>query len=50
MPKSKKKASEMTTDELARRVFPKKALEEIRRVANEEPKKPRGKPKRSSQG
>jgi len=50
MPKPKKKASEMTTDELARRVFPKKALVEIRRVANEEPKKPRGKPKRSSQG
>jgi hypothetical protein len=39
MPKPKKKASEMTTEELARRVFPKKVVEEIRRIANEGPKK-----------
>jgi len=50
MPKPKKKASEMTTDELAKRVFPKKALEEIRRIAKEEPSKPRNKPKQPSQG
>jgi hypothetical protein len=51
MPKPKKKASEMTTEELAHRVFPKKVVAEIRRIANEEPpKKPRAKPNQSSQG
>lgn len=35
MPKRKKKATEMTTDELERRLFPKKVVDEIRRVARE---------------
>jgi hypothetical protein len=49
MPKPKKKAHEMTTDELAHRVFPHKVVQELRRVANE-PKKPRSpKQDRSSQ-
>ena len=43
MPRKKKKAHEMTTDELAKRVFPKKVVDEVRRIANPEPK-----PKRSS--
>ncbi|HLE56678.1 MAG TPA: hypothetical protein VJB15_06300, partial [Rhodothermia bacterium] len=48
MPKpKKKKASEMTTEELARRVFPKKVVEEIRRIANE-PKKRQSKGGNSS--
>ena len=41
MPRRKKKASEMTTEELARRVFPKKVVEELKRIAHEEPSKPR---------
>ncbi len=45
MPKKKrKKATELTTDELAYRLFPKEVVEEIRRVANEPPKRG-GKPK-----
>jgi hypothetical protein len=48
MPKPKKKAHEMTTDELAHRVFPHKVVQEIRRVANPEPKPRTPKPKRSS--
>lgn len=35
MPRRKKKATEMTTDELARRVFPKKVVNEVKRVAHE---------------
>ena len=35
MPKRKKKASEMTTDELERRVFPKRAVEELKQIAHE---------------
>ena len=35
MPRRKKKATEMTDEELERRVFPKKALEELQRVAHE---------------
>ena len=35
MPRRKKKAAEMTDAELERRVFPKKALEELQRVAHE---------------
>ncbi len=31
----KKKASELTTDELEKRVFPKKAVEELKRIAHE---------------
>jgi hypothetical protein len=40
MPRKKpKKASEMTTDELAKRLFPKPVIDELRRVANEPPKR-----------
>ena len=35
MPKKKKLATEMTTEELAKYVFPKKVLEEVQRVAHE---------------
>lgn len=35
MPKRKKKASEMTTDELERRVFPKRAVDELKKIAHE---------------
>ncbi|MCH8799945.1 MAG: hypothetical protein IH963_03455 [Chloroflexi bacterium] len=31
----KKKASELTTDELEKRVFPKKAVEELKRIAHQ---------------
>lgn len=34
MPKRKKKASEMTDQELERRIFPKPVLEELKRIAN----------------
>jgi hypothetical protein len=43
-----KKASEMTTEELARRVFPQPVIDEIRRAASEPPKRG-GKPNKSSQ-
>ena len=39
MPRRKKKVAEMTTDELARRVFPKKVVDEIKRVAHESDEK-----------
>ena len=35
MPKPKKPASEMTDEELKRRIFPKRALEELERIAHE---------------
>ena len=35
MPRRKKKATEMTNEELERRVFPKKAVAELRRLARE---------------
>ena len=35
MPKRKKKATEMTTEELERRIFPKEVVEELKRVAQE---------------
>ena len=35
MPRRKKKATELTTDELELRVFPKKAVEELKRIAHE---------------
>ena len=35
MPRRKKKATELTTDELEQRVFPKKAVEELKRIAHE---------------
>ena len=37
----KKKATDMTTEELARRVFPPEVVEELQRIANDEPSKPR---------
>ncbi|MBI4213262.1 MAG: hypothetical protein HY534_03055 [Chloroflexi bacterium] len=40
MPKKeqpKKRATEMTDDELAKRIFPPKVLEELKRVAAQEP-------------
>lgn len=49
MPRKKKPARELTTEQLARRVFPPKVLKELKRAAHEgEPKarrspKPRGK-------
>ena len=44
MPKPKKKAREMTTDELAKRLFPRPMLKKLKAIAN--PKK--GKSKRQS--
>ena len=35
MPRKKKTAKDMTTEELARSVFPKKAVEELKRQAHE---------------
>ena len=35
MPRRKKKATEMTTEELAKRVFPKKVVDEVKRIAHE---------------
>ncbi len=48
MPKRKKKATEMTTEELARRIFPKKVVREIERVAHESDDKVPDEPKDSS--
>jgi hypothetical protein len=39
MPRRKKKATEMTTEELARRVFPKEVVEELERIAHENDEK-----------
>jgi len=41
MPRKKKSARDLTSDELARRVFPPKALKELKKLANpdEKPKK-----------
>ena len=39
MPKKKKTASEMTTEEIAKRVFPKKIREELFRLAHEDDEK-----------
>jgi hypothetical protein len=47
MSKRRKKATDMTTDELARRVFPKKVVEEIKRIAEEGDGKARKNPKKS---
>lgn len=44
MPKRKKKATEMTTEELARWVFPKKVVKELERIAQEGDGKPPQKP------
>ena len=35
MPKKKKRPIDMTTEELAKKVFPKKAREELKRIAHE---------------
>ena len=35
MPRKKKTANEMTTEELAKKVFPKKARDELKRIAHE---------------
>jgi hypothetical protein len=35
VPRRKKKATELTTEELARRVFPKRVVEELERLAHE---------------
>ena len=40
MPKKKKTAKDMTNEELAKRVFPKKVLDKLREVAHEKDDKP----------
>lgn len=45
MARKKKHPSEMTNEELARMVFPKKAVEQLKEIAN----KPQQRSKRSSQ-
>lgn len=35
MPKSKKPATELTGDEIAARVFPQKAIQELKKIAQE---------------
>ena len=50
MGKRKKDVKDMTTEELARHVFPKKVVEELERIAHEgeeQEEKPDGKPKSS---
>jgi hypothetical protein len=39
MPKKKKRPIDMTTEELAKKVFPKKVREELNRIAHEKDKK-----------
>jgi len=39
MPERKKKANEMTTEELARRVFPKKVVDELKKIAHQNDEK-----------
>jgi hypothetical protein len=50
MPRKKKSPNEMTTEELARFVFPKKVVEEAKRIAheNDEKKPPKAEPKKKS--
>ena len=45
----KKKASDLTTDELEKRVFPKKAVEELKRIAHEGEETEDSEPDNSSQ-
>lgn len=45
MPKRKKKASQMTDEELKRRIFPKPVREELERIAHEHDEQPERKPK-----
>ncbi len=40
MPKSKKHPKDMTTEELAEKVFPKKVLEFLKKIAHEKDEKP----------
>lgn len=42
MPKKKKTAMDMTTEELAKRVFPKKVRDILKAVAHEKDSKPSG--------
>ena len=44
MKKSKKHPKDMTTEEIAKMVFPKKVREELDKVAHEKDKKPNEKP------
>lgn len=49
MPRKPKKARELTTDEVMKRLFPKEVREELRRVAHEnDAQSDRCKPKHSS--
>lgn len=46
MPKRKNKdVAQMTTDELARHVFPKKVVDELKRIAHQGDEKPEPEPK-----
>lgn len=40
LPKKKKTANDMTTDELAKRIFPKKVRGKLKQVAHEKDNKP----------
>jgi hypothetical protein len=40
MPKNKKQPKDMTTEELAKRVFPKKILEHLKKIVHEKDDKP----------
>lgn len=42
MPRRKRKATEMTTEELAKRLFPKKVIDEVKRIAEESERKSGG--------
>jgi hypothetical protein len=46
MPNKKKSPREMTTEEIAKKVFPKKAIERLKEIAHEKDKK---EPNQSSQ-
>jgi hypothetical protein len=48
MSKNKKHLKDMTTEELARRIFPKKLLDKLKEIAHAKDSK--SKPKSSSQG
>jgi len=39
MPKKKKRPADMTTEELAKKVFPKKVREELKKIAHEKDEK-----------
>jgi hypothetical protein len=47
MPRKKKNPREMTSEEIAKKVFPAKALRELKRLAAESDEKPSGKSSRS---